>query len=244
MSTFIDKETGKRVDQTIVERLIAMFNESSAVAKEFRMARDWCHSHDSVNFELRLLSDRSASRKHAGSKRISDLHPSNMAVQYPLLFPYGEDGFHERYLTITIRRRAPYQQYLVDAYTTDEEHKLKWTRNNQDTMRVDLYHNKYDAITKGDTNAASLGKRIVLPISFMGGPTYMMQNYQDAMDLCQAYGNLDLFITFTSNPKWPEIAEMLAFIPRSKAHDRLKIGARVLKMKLTELLDDLITIGL
>lgn len=28
-------------------------------------------------------------------KRISDLHPLYMALQYPLLFPYAEDGFHE-----------------------------------------------------------------------------------------------------------------------------------------------------
>ena len=27
------------------------------------------------------------------SQRISELHPSYMAMQYPLLFPYGEDGF-------------------------------------------------------------------------------------------------------------------------------------------------------
>ncbi|GKB34523.1 hypothetical protein Tco_0879465 [Tanacetum coccineum] len=29
-------------------------------------------------------------------KRISKLHPSYMALQYPLLFPYREDGFHEK----------------------------------------------------------------------------------------------------------------------------------------------------
>lgn len=28
-------------------------------------------------------------------QRISDIHPLLMALQYPLLFPYGEDGFHE-----------------------------------------------------------------------------------------------------------------------------------------------------
>nr|CAD1844330.1 unnamed protein product [Ananas comosus var. bracteatus] len=28
-----------------------------------------------------------------GLKRITDLHPSFMAMQYPILFPYGEDGF-------------------------------------------------------------------------------------------------------------------------------------------------------
>ncbi|GJZ86190.1 ATP-dependent DNA helicase PIF1-like protein [Tanacetum coccineum] len=41
-----------------------------------------------------------------------------------------------------------------------------------DTLRVDLYHNVVDAITRGDTNAAGLGKRIVLPINFTGGPRY------------------------------------------------------------------------
>lgn len=29
-----------------------------------------------------------------GLKKISEIHPSYMALQYPLLFPYGEDGFH------------------------------------------------------------------------------------------------------------------------------------------------------
>ncbi|GKA70681.1 helicase [Tanacetum coccineum] len=103
--------------------------------------------------------------------------------------------------TTLLRGGRLFQQYLVDAYTAIEEQRLSWTRNNQDTLRVDLYHNVCDAVTKGDTNAAGLGKRIVLPHTFTGGPRYMMQNYQDAMALCRAYGNPDLFITFTSNPK-------------------------------------------
>nr|GEV19385.1 AT hook motif-containing protein, putative [Tanacetum cinerariifolium] len=35
-------------------------------------------------------------KKDSPSKRISELHPSYMALQYPLLFPYGEDGYHEK----------------------------------------------------------------------------------------------------------------------------------------------------
>ncbi|GJV34719.1 retrovirus-related pol polyprotein from transposon TNT 1-94 [Tanacetum coccineum] len=89
-----------------------------------------------------------------------------------------------------------------------EEKQLKWTRNNQDTLWVDLYHNLCNAVTRGNTNAVGLGKRIVLPRTFTESPRYMMQNYQDAMALCRAYDNPDLFITFTSNPKWPEIAKM------------------------------------
>ena len=32
--------------------------------------------------------------RHEGLKKVSDLHPLFMALQYPLLFPYGEDCFH------------------------------------------------------------------------------------------------------------------------------------------------------
>jgi hypothetical protein len=31
--------------------------------------------------------------KDMGPQRISDIHPKLMSLQYPLLFPYGEDGF-------------------------------------------------------------------------------------------------------------------------------------------------------
>ncbi|KAL6585637.1 hypothetical protein OROMI_002281 [Orobanche minor] len=302
MSAFIHDETGEQVDERIVTSLIVMLNQSSSVAKAFRMARDWCNAHNSVNFQLRLLGQRTTSRqynmpsvsevaalitndfgegvasrdiivnnKDTGPQRISELHPVYMALQYPLLFPYGEDGFHEKILyhnntgsrkttcgfvtmkeyysymiqqrnnqgNTLIRGGRLFQQYLVDAYTAIEEQRLKWTRNNQETLRVDLYHNVYDAVTRGDTDVAAIGKRILLPSSFTGSPRYMMQNYQDAMALCRAYGNPYLFITFTSNPKWPEIAAMLAYVPVQKPHDRPEVGTRVFKMKLNELLDDL-----
>ncbi|GKF40757.1 hypothetical protein Tco_0124099, partial [Tanacetum coccineum] len=36
--------------------------------------------------------------KDGRPKRISELHPSYMALQYPLLFSYGEDGYHDKIL--------------------------------------------------------------------------------------------------------------------------------------------------
>nr|GEW13196.1 hypothetical protein CTI12_AA123990 [Tanacetum cinerariifolium] len=210
-------------------------------------------------------------QKDSPPKRISELHPFYMALQYPLLFLYGEDGYHEQipYHTNKGKRKTAkdcvtmkeyyayviqykkdqwttlhrggrlFQQYLVDAFTAIEEQRLSWTRNNQDTLRVDLYHNVVDEITRGDTDATCLGKRIMLPISFTGDPRYMMQNYQDAMALCRTYGNPNLFITFTSNLKWAEITKMLVYIPSQRAHDRPEVGAMVFKLKLPELLDDL-----
>ena len=50
-----------------------------------------------------------------------------------------------------------------------------------------------------------MGQRIILPSSHTGSPRDMVNNYHDAMAICQQYGNPDLFITFTCNTKWPEI---------------------------------------
>ena len=58
-----------------------------------------------------------------------------------------------------------------------------------------------DAVVRGDTSCKSLGKRIVLPTTFTGGPRYMIQNNQDAMAICRWAGNPDLFITFTTTKR-------------------------------------------
>ena len=58
-----------------------------------------------------------------------------------------------------------------------------------------------DAVVRGDTSHKSLGKKIVLPATFTGGPRYMIQNNQDAMAICRWAGNLDLFITFTTTKR-------------------------------------------
>ncbi|GKA50343.1 hypothetical protein Tco_0743416 [Tanacetum coccineum] len=41
-----------------------------------------------------IVEERGNEHRRNPVKRISELHPSFMALQYPLLFPYGEDGFH------------------------------------------------------------------------------------------------------------------------------------------------------
>ena len=67
----------------------------------------------------------------------------------------------------------------------------------------------------------------------------MHQLYQDAMSIVRAYSsNPDYFITFTCNPKWPEITSEL--FPHQTAVDRPDLTARVFHIKLQELLDDLL----
>jgi len=96
-----------------------------------------------------------------------------------------------------------------------------------------------DAILSGDTNSTTIGKHVILPSSFTSGPRYMAQNYQNAMAICRWARCLDLFITFTCNPKWLEISLFLDSIPGQKAEDRPNFVARVFKIKLDQLLHDL-----
>ncbi|XP_021991288.1 uncharacterized protein LOC110888052 [Helianthus annuus] len=211
------------------------------------------------------------STKNGVLQRISELDQLYMLLQYPLLFPYGETGFHERIRyhdhtgrratkrqcvtmreyycyrihyrnnegTTLLRGGRLFQQYLVDSYAAIEEQRLRWMRNNQNELRVELYHNVYDAVMRGDTNVEAIGQRIVLPATFTGSPRYMIQNYQDAMALCRAFGNPDLFVTFTANPKWPEIEDMVSLISGQKSHDCADVVSRVFKLKLTFLIEDI-----
>ena len=39
--------------------------------------------------------------KQQGLQRITEIHPSFMSLQYPLLFPYGKDGYRPEILKTT-----------------------------------------------------------------------------------------------------------------------------------------------
>ena len=91
--------------------------------------------------------------------------------------------------------------------------------NNQEKLRIELFNGLKDAVMRGDTTPASVGKRFFLPSSFTGSPRYMIENYQDAMAICRWAGYPNLFITFTCNAKWPEIELFLSRKPGQKIKD-------------------------
>jgi len=51
------------------------------------------------------------------------------------------------------------------------------------------------------------GKVVILLSTFQGSPRSLLQNYQDTMAMIVKFGKLDLFLTFTCNPKWREITD-------------------------------------
>ncbi|XP_022031962.1 uncharacterized protein LOC110933028 [Helianthus annuus] len=202
--------------------------------------------------------------KDGRAKRVSKLHSSYMPLQYPLLFPYAEPGWspelqltlssrakdrnltmnmfyayqiHDRKDTYTLLLNAGrlFQQYLVDAYVSIEQCRLEYIRANQNKFRSEFLRGIHDAFSKGDTEGREVGKRIILPSSFTGGPRYMYKHYQDALVICRVHGNPQYFITFTCSVKWPEIKRYLNRIGGANSQDRPDIIARVFQMKVEAL---------
>lgn len=179
--------------------------------------------------------------KSDGLKHISALHPAFMALQYPLLFPYGERGYQvgvlyegvtktaaNAHTKVTMQdyfrymfhyRRSQPNPYLcygalsaqakVDARACIDENRLWYILDNQQDIRMESIQGIADAVNRGCTRGSEMGKITVLPASFTGGRRYMLQNYYDGMAICSKFGPPDFFVTFTCNPKWPEIAEGL-----------------------------------
>ncbi|CAN6994327.1 unnamed protein product [Brassica oleracea var. botrytis] len=152
--------TEGNLDETTLERLIEMIDENNCLAKLFRRARDY-YEGSGQEFNIRLLSDKGKGKEYdlpSTSEQIRDDHPLYMSLQYPLLFPHGGRLLH---------------QYVVDVFTAIKEDRLRWARNNQDVLRVELYSNVLDVVSKGDTDAKIIGQRFILPPSFTGGPRYL-----------------------------------------------------------------------
>ena len=185
-------------------------------------------------------------------QRIADTNRAYDPLQYPLMFPNGEDSYCFQVIgghkvtalqfyafrimqrggadfNILLRCGQLFHQYLVDMYAKIESERLLFIKLNQTKLRAENYEHLKDAM-ENDGDARNVGKLTILPYSFTGGPRYMHERTQDAMTYVRNYGSPDLFITFTCNPKWPEIKA--ALILGQRVEDRTDLEARVFHEKL------------
>ena len=119
-----------------------------------------------------------------------------------------------------------HQQYAVDAQAKIEYSRLTWARNYQTTIQAETYQGLHDAVSQGD--GVNAGRRTVLPRTITGS-RYYSECFQNSMTVVRQMGKPDYFITFTTNPNWPEIQE--ALLPGEKPSDRPDICARIFKLK-------------
>ncbi|XP_025405609.1 uncharacterized protein LOC112679890 [Sipha flava] len=184
-------------------------------------------------------------------RRIPSTSRHTDPLLYPLLFPHGERGWatfmpHEGprrtrvNQNVSPKDRFLFQQYVSDHYVRVEASRLSYLRNNQDQLRSESYQGLMDHLAVQDVpqdQQHAVGRRVILPSSFAGSPRSMQLNYQDAMAIVRKFGKPDLFITFTCNPRWPEIVENLP--PRVVSSDRPELVSRVFNLKLQDLMRDI-----
>ncbi|VDM98357.1 unnamed protein product [Onchocerca ochengi] len=140
-------------------------------------------------------------------------------------------------------------------YAKIETERLLFIRLNQTKFRSEEYIHLRDAVVN-DGNISNIGRLTILPSSYAGSPRHMheyaqdavayvrqygrssrhMHEYaQDAIAFVRQYGRPDLFITFTCNPAWDDIQNLL--LPGQSPMDRHDITARVFRQKLKSLMN-------
>jgi hypothetical protein len=136
------------------------------------------------------------------------------------------------------------QQYIVDMWAAADQTRLTYLRFHQSELRASLYSGLQDALGAQDDNIDlnTLGQRYVLPSSYVGGPRHMQQLFQDAMAMARYYRKVDLFITMTANPEWPEVKREL--LPGQTSYDRPDIVTRVFRVKFRLLIKEIYKHGI
>nr|GEV91677.1 DNA helicase [Tanacetum cinerariifolium] len=140
-------------------------------------------------------------------KRISKLYKSYMSLQFPLLFIYGQHGFYLNLKLRTTDGSRQEQKLTMLAYYSYQFHpRVKDYNLIFRTGRLFQQYvvGVYYAIEQS-RDGYEVGGRIILLMSFTGGPRYMYAHYLDALAICRKLGNPRFFITFTCNVNWPEI---------------------------------------
>lgn len=68
-----------------------------------------------------------------------------------------------------LRLRRRFEQFIVDGYTYMESERLSYIRSHQNQLKVDKYSTLYHSHEKNQTQPSNIGKRIILPFTFVGG---------------------------------------------------------------------------
>lgn len=195
-------------------------------------------------------------QEHLQLHRINEGHAAYAPLHYVLLFPYGEPGWYyelqvpgnPRRVTLlqytayrlhsrpnefsTILRGCRlFQTYLVDMFACIDQERLRFIRSQQPKLRTTLLNGIEDALSLNDdrVDLNQLGQRIILPSSYLGGPRDMHQRYLDGMAIAHHFKKIDIFLTMTANPGWPEIRREVLY--GQQVTDRPDLVSRVFQLK-------------
>lgn len=146
------------LDPEIVSGLLQMLDANNKLVEGFRMARDRFRDHPPEDFDLLLVSSKSASgrpnqigpsnevaalivgddentcpfrdivveTKQRYLKRVYETCKHFMQLQYPLLFPYGDDGFHLK-IPLNCKSKKPVHVTDNDQHPDETKHRTNVT---------------------------------------------------------------------------------------------------------------------
>ena len=93
-----------------------------------------------------------------------------------------------------LKSRKLFHQFAVDMYVKIETERLRFIQLNQQKLHCEEYIHLRDAINT-DGNANNVGRKTILPATYIGSPRHMHEYAQDEMAYVRQYGRPDLFIT-------------------------------------------------
>ena len=155
---------------------------------------------------------------------------------------------NENYMHMACRL---FQEWICMAWVSVENQRLNYQRMNQKALRADTYKSvreateermnlngaRADAVFPDDHRRPAIGRKI-LASSFMRGPRWYNAKFQDGMAIAREFNKPDFFITMTCNPNWTEIKKEL--MEGQTPQDRPDLVSRVFKLKLDQLMNDLL----
>ncbi|XP_076948379.1 uncharacterized protein LOC143620603 [Bidens hawaiensis] len=169
--------------------------------------------------------------KQSGSlKRISELHPSYTPLQYPLLHPFGEDGYKVNMLhknassSSTAGRKKVTMREFFAYHIQDRPNTFSTMLNGRSLFRKILVE-KYTMIE---------AQRLHLyAVNNMKFDVILTKVYEvcNLLEILIWFGYPDFFMTITCNTNWPEVKRFLKDTTL-KSEDRPDILCRLFKIKL------------
>ncbi|XP_031099686.1 uncharacterized protein LOC116003886 [Ipomoea triloba] len=171
-------------------------------------------------------------------KRINELNPAYLPLQYPLLFPFGEDGYRDdiQFCTNTnevggSRQRISPREYF--AFKIHERRSQLSTLLHARRLLQQFLVDGYTMVEAGRLLFIRNNQKALCCEVYKGLSDALFRG--DIDPSTQGYPSLS--ITFTCNPKWPEIQRYVQ-LRGLRAENRPDIVARIFKMKLDSLIKE------
>ena len=150
---------------------------------------------------------------------------SSARLLIPEVLQQGSDASTDQYMTYTTDdgtqvpcsrlQSMPWlaQQWSLDMACRELENTLKWHVNNQETTTNAGSTGQQRKSGRGpvvtDNETPTEGGGVYLHKSFHGGPRFLAEQTANAMSVVRKRGRPLAFVTFTMNPLWTELVEML-----------------------------------